>query len=48
MSRTESSLFSVSGVASGREGFEGEDGEVEFLIVLQGGLCVFQLLLSYP
>ena len=38
----------MSGVASGRRGLREEDREVEFLIVFQGRLCMFQLLLGYP
>ena len=33
---------------SGSRRLRGEDGGVEFLILLEGGLCMFQLPLGYP
>ena len=37
-----------SRVAGGRRRLGGEGGGVEFLILLEGGLCVFQLPLGNP
>ena len=38
----------ISGFTSRSRRLRGEDGRVEFLIVLQGGLGMFQLPLGYP
>ena len=44
----ESSFCVMSGFARGRGGLRGEDRGVKFLIILQDGLCMFQLPLGYP
>ena len=47
-SRRGGSFPVTSRFASRRRGLEREDGGIKFLIVFQGGLCMFQLLLGYP